>query len=68
MQDKSVEACIEQLCQQGCREVRRVIALLEEGGDVPTTRELTPAGRTAVLSELRAVMAVYDARPDGGDP
>lgn len=69
MHNKTVEACVEELCQQGCREVRRVIAVLEKGGDVSQALELTVAERSAVLSELRAVMAVYDARSgcDGKD-
>jgi hypothetical protein len=66
MPSEHVEACIEELCQQGCREVRRVIALLEKHEHVTPTARLSPAERAIVLTELRAVMAVYDARPTGG--
>ena len=60
--DQAVELCVERVCRRGCAQVRQVIALLEAGAQVPETRGLGPAQRQAVLDELRAVMAVYDAR------
>ena len=57
--DSRVEAAIEVLCAQGCRQVRRVIAALESGRDVPEVQSLTPSQRLRLLAELSAIMAVY---------
>jgi hypothetical protein len=54
-----VEAHVEAVCQQGCRQVRQAITILELGGDVPETRGLTLDERLALLAELKAIMAVY---------
>jgi len=54
-----LDAVIEALCRQGCREVRLSMARLEQGEDLPETRGLTAAARLEVLVELRAIMAVY---------
>jgi hypothetical protein len=56
---KTIDACIESLCQLGCREVRQVIAALEQGLAVPGTEGLGDVERALVLAELRAIMAVY---------
>lgn len=63
MYERDVEACIEALCEQGCREVRRAIGCLEKGEEVAETRRLSTVQRAMVLEELRAIMSVYDARP-----
>lgn len=57
--DPHVEACVERLCSKGCRQVRLDIATLESGGDLPETRDLSAAQRSALLEELKQVMAVY---------
>ena len=67
---KSPQAVIEALCAKGCRQVWRDIQTLEAGDPPEETRGLTGAERDQVLSELKAIMAVYDScRPDSGpDP
>ncbi len=67
---KSPQAVIEALCAKGCRQVWREIQALEAGDPPEETRGLTGAERDQVLSELKAIMAVYDScRPDPGpDP
>ena len=57
--DPLVEARVETLCQTGCRRVRQAIETLEQGGELPETRDLTPDQRRALLAELKSVMAVY---------
>jgi hypothetical protein len=57
--ESPLDAIIEALCRQGCRQVRLNIARLEQGEEVPETRGLTAAARLEVLAELRAIMAVY---------
>jgi len=54
-----VEVLVEAICHKGCRQVRRDIAMLESGEDLPETRTLTPSERTQLLRELKDIMAVY---------
>lgn len=54
-----IEGLIEALCQKGCRQVRRDIAALEAGAELPETRGLTPRERRLLLAELKQIMAVY---------
>lgn len=54
-----VEARIEALCQQGCRQVRRTLAALEAGAELPETQDLDASERTLLLAELQQIMAVY---------
>lgn len=60
MDQSKISACIEDLCQKGCREVTRVIGALEQGGTVKEAETLNTDERNAVLLELKAIMAVYD--------
>ena len=60
-----VDAQVARICDLGCRHVYRVIELLEDGRESEVVENLRPAVRAAVLAELKAVMAVYDAREDG---
>ncbi len=57
--DALVESRIDSLCQQGCHRVRQAIATLEQGDELPETRDLTPDGRRLLLVELKSIMAVY---------
>lgn len=59
-QQTRVDCCVEALCEQGCRAVTGFVKELESGRDLPETVNLTPAEREQVLSELSAVMAVYE--------
>nr|WP_207280900.1 hypothetical protein [Thiocystis violacea] len=59
MDESPVEARLEILCGKGCQQVRRDIAALESGAELPETRGLTPAERHRLLAELKQIMAVY---------
>ncbi|MCU0934917.1 MAG: hypothetical protein MUF66_02335 [Gammaproteobacteria bacterium] len=54
-----VGASVEALCLKGCRSVLESIARLERGESLPEVAALGVAERTAVLRELRSIMAVY---------
>lgn len=54
-----VEARVEAVCLKGCRQVRRDIAHLESGAEIPEVRGLTPDERRLLLAELKQIMAVY---------
>ena len=55
-----VQQCVELLCSDGCKAVRRYIKQLEEGEVVSHTQSLTHTDRDAVLYELKSIMAVYE--------
>lgn len=57
-----VEACVERICQKGCRAVWGEIERLERGEVLPEVAGLDGDQRAAVLAELRSVMAVYAGR------
>ncbi|HPE80483.1 MAG TPA: hypothetical protein PKZ35_10790 [Gammaproteobacteria bacterium] len=60
MNHRLVEQCVENLCRKGCRAVWSDLDALEEGEVVPEVEGLSSAEVTAVVTELRAVMAVYE--------
>ena len=60
MNPRRVETCVESLCHKGCKSVWGDIEALERGAELPETRYLTRHERAAVLSELKAIMAVYN--------
>ena len=60
MNHRLVEQCVENLCRKGCRAVWSDLDALEEGEVVPEVGGLSSAEVTAVVTELRAVMAVYE--------
>lgn len=60
MDQAKINHCIEVLCQKGCREVTRIIGVLERGEVLAETDVLEAAERAEVLRELKAIMAVYD--------
>lgn len=62
MSSEQVSQCIEVLCQCGCEAVRATITAMESGAVVPQVQTLSEEQRKMVLNELKAVMAVYDAR------
>ena len=68
---KRIEKTIESVCRRGCNYVRQVISDLDhrQARDIPEMRELRLAQeRTAVLSELKEIMAVYDDSGNGCCP
>jgi hypothetical protein len=54
-----VDARVETICLKGCRQVRRDIALLESGAEIPEAGGLAPDERRLLLRELKQIMAVY---------
>ena len=51
---------MENLCRKGCRAVWSDIDALESGRTLPEVNGLSSHEVRAVISELRAVMAVYE--------
>jgi hypothetical protein len=62
LSSEQVSQCIDALCQCGCDAVRATISAMESGVVVPQVETLSSEERAKVLDELKAVMAVYDAR------
>ena len=58
-EQSSLEACLEAVCPKGCRAVRRDIATLEAGAQLPEAALLTQEERRVLLHELKQIMAVY---------
>lgn len=59
------EIIVEQICNQGCAAVYRVLDTID-GGGWPSVLDAVPDELVEpVVEELRSIMAVYDAR-DGG--
>jgi hypothetical protein len=54
-----VESRVETICLKGCRQVRRDIALLEAGVEIPESQGLAPEERRLLITELKQIMAVY---------
>lgn len=51
---------IEAVCEAGCETVRASIQSLEAGHSVALTSDLSHEESQQVLTELKAIMAVYD--------
>jgi hypothetical protein len=62
LSSEQVSQCVDALCQCGCDAVRATISAMESGALVPQVESLSETERERVLDELKAVMAVYDAR------
>lgn len=62
METKAVEHCIEILCEKGCTEVLRLIGVMEHGETPEEAATLSPDERSAVLRELKTIMAVYERK------
>ena len=60
MDQRRVEKCVENVCRKGCRAVWSDIDALESGRILPEVNGLSSHEVRAVISELRAVMAVYE--------
>jgi hypothetical protein len=59
--DKSkIDQCVESLCMNGCSAVRATIIALESGCEVSQTEGMSSEEQRAVLTELKAIMDVYD--------
>lgn len=60
MSHRSVEQCVENLCQKGCRAVWSDIDALESGKHLPEVTGLSTGEIREVIDELKTVMAVYE--------
>ena len=58
-----VRTTVESICERGCERVNEIITELESGRHVPETAGLSAPDQQTVLSELKAIMAVYDRNP-----
>ena len=59
MQTAKIEACVEAICNKGCRSVRADIRTLESGYPLAETEAFSDEERLLVLAELKSVMAAY---------
>ncbi len=57
-----ISQCVEALCQCGCDAVRATITAMEAGQAAGQVAGLSDAQRQRVLTELKAIMAVYDRK------
>ena len=62
MNHPSLEQRVTQICGLGCTRVREIIGALERDQITVESEGLNPSECAQVLSELKAIMAVYDAR------
>ena len=62
MNDPALEQRIALICELGCTRVREIIGAWTQGQATPESDGLDPRARAHVLAELKAIMAVYDAR------
>lgn len=61
---ESVSHCIDNICQLGCDGVRNVISAIEKGESPDPVDSLSGDDRGFVLTELKEIMAVYDAEEE----
>ncbi len=57
--DKLIDLCLEEICQQGCPSVNQVIEQLEQHQMTEATQHLNRTQQNRVLHELKKIMAVY---------
>lgn len=62
MDSDKINHCVELLSLKGCAEVWRIIDALEQNLVVAESSNLNQEERTAVLAELKSIMAVYQER------
>jgi len=57
--DKDIDSCLEQICEQGCQTVNQVIQQLEQCQTIDVARHLESVQQKILLQELKKIMAVY---------
>jgi len=62
MNQQKVQDCVEALCHSGCEMVRATISAMEAGQSIAQTQGMAQDEVNVVLSELKAIMSVYDSR------
>ena len=50
---------LEQISEQGCETVSKLLYQVDQGGSIPEIEHLEPSQQQQVIKELRKVMAVY---------
>jgi hypothetical protein len=55
-----LQSVVDQLCTDGCKRVNRYIREIQAGDYPHQMRKLNPQECAEVMSELQAIMAVYD--------
>ena len=51
---------MENLCQNGCRDVNQIIQLLDQGETPTELSDLEEDERNTIHKELKSIMAVYE--------
>lgn len=62
MNQLKINQALEAICQSGCTSVNAVIAILEAGKTTDGLEGLSRTERDLLNRELKAIMAVYEAR------
>lgn len=57
--DKQVDSCLENICNQGCQVVNQIIYQIEHEQIVDIIAHLTIKQRELLLQELKDIMMVY---------
>lgn len=60
--DPKLSSYLDRLCNRGCGVVRETIQQMEDGERIPELADLSHNEQQHLLQELKAIMAVYDAR------
>jgi len=55
-----LQAVIDSVCELGCDRIREIIQILESGSSVNEIVGLDHSEQLCVLTELKAIMSVYD--------
>lgn len=61
MTGNRVDRCVEIMCHKGCKTLWADIEALQNGVALPEVALLSVSEREQVLSELKAIMAVYES-------
>lgn len=59
-----LQSIVEQLCEDGCKRVNRYIREIQAGDYPSQMRRLQRQDCDAILTELKAIMAVYERGSD----
>jgi len=62
MDRETINNCLENICNKGCKAVWKDIDALEAGEDLVETRTLTSDEKKKVLAELKDIMFYYRNR------
>jgi hypothetical protein len=57
-----LQTVVDQLCEDGCKQVSRYIREIQAGDYPNQMQKLNRQERDEIMTELQAIMAVYDRR------